>query len=614
MGKNKKNNGWILSCEFAKIEAEMSKETATGFDGMGGLNKRFADNEISEREVALDAVYCEKQSENSEDEFQVIWRDGVFAEASAETADDFSDTKRLSERFQKDSSAEQAVPLDEVFRCTNTMDQTKGNIVDCFTLPLEVETGDVPEEIWQKSETTVEKQRMLSTAIAKSNSVAKSKEKGHLSVFAVAEKLIKCAQIIYYGGAIYYFNGACYEYVDLRRMVTLMKRFIDRETMLSLSSTKFVQEVHACIKLSEYIDADDQLDENGDGRYVTFNNGTVDILTGALYPHSPKFLTFFCLNADYIPDEDLDTPDWDGFLDRSVGNELAKTLVMEMLGYLISPFLSAKKFFVLGLASNSGKSLFANFLKKVIAQKNISNVPWDELSETFGLASLVGKVLNLSMDLPDVTISPKAVSRLKMATGLDTSEVNEKYERKFSYINRAKFVFGTNFPLKFKVQDDALLERLVFVPFMNSIPVFERDRELLNKLMQEKDAILTKAVFAARRLYDRDFLFSGEGVFREIGVGLAKANDEATEEFLFTCCVIEPESTIFTSTVDLYRAYTAFCDENRLQPLEQSRFSKEVSDISGITKKRGEAKKDGERYQPRGFHGISLKSMNRSHE
>ncbi len=438
-------------------------------------------------------------------------------------------------------------------------------------------------------------------------SVSNTAGKQNLSVFAVAQDIIERANIIAYGGLCYHYNGECYEQIDEKRMQTLACKYLDKKILHSLSNLKFITDVHTCIKLTEYIDVNKQLDRKGDGRYVTFKNGTVDVLTGILYPHSSDYLTFYCLDAEYITGEEIETPGWDEFLNTSLDSELAKELVMAMIGYLISPFISAKKFFVMGNASNSGKSVVASFLESVIEEKYVSHIAMGDLNGNFALEPLVGKVLNLSMDLPDVVIQQKAVSKLKMITGLDTVSVNIKYEREISYFNRAKFLFSTNFPLRFKSWDAALMERLVFVPFMKSVPKSERDKDLLQKLLEERDGILTKAIWAARKLYKNGFAFPGEEQFRMMGVEQMKASDEVTEAFLEGRCIIDTDGTGFTATIDLYGAYTEFCTVRYITPLAEAKFSKEVTDITGIVKSRGEVRReDGSRSQPRGFKGITL--------
>lgn len=62
-------------------------------------------------------------------------------------------------------------------------------------------------------------------------------------------------------------------------------------------------------------------------------------------------------------------------------------------------------------------------------------------------------------------MKPSAVSLLKMLTGGDTVEIEQKYMAKFNYRNRAKLLFASNFPIEMYENDDAFGQRMVYLPF-----------------------------------------------------------------------------------------------------------------------------------------------------
>ena len=70
-----------------------------------------------------------------------------------------------------------------------------------------------------------------------------------------------------------------------------------------------------------------------------------------------------------------------------------------------------------------------------------------------------------------------------------------------------KFLFATNFPLRIESNDPAFLDRIIFLPFMNSVPKEERDPNLAKKLWKERDAIVTKALQYARKLMKQGWQF-----------------------------------------------------------------------------------------------------------
>ena len=59
---------------------------------------------------------------------------------------------------------------------------------------------------------------------------------------------------------------------------------------------------------------------------------------------------------------------------------------------------------------------------------------------------------------------------------------------------RIKFVFASNHPPCIEGEDDALLKRIVYLPFDTSIPDDQQDPDLEEKIWKERNAIVTKAL------------------------------------------------------------------------------------------------------------------------
>ena len=74
--------------------------------------------------------------------------------------------------------------------------------------------------------------------------------------------------------------------------------------------------------------------------------------------------------------------------------------------------------------------------------------------------------------------------------------VDIKYQPRAKFRNKAKILFATNHAVGTKEDDSALLRRVVCIPFRYSVPREAQDQELLAKLKQERDAILTRALIA----------------------------------------------------------------------------------------------------------------------
>ena len=126
------------------------------------------------------------------------------------------------------------------------------------------------------------------------------------------------------------------------------------------------------------------------------------------------------------------------------------------------------------------------------------------------LGDTQGKLINMAMDLPKGKLDAMTVALLKQITGGDLITVEKKYENMRSIRSKMRFLFASNYPVVIpKVDDDtAFWERMIIIPFEHSVPKPELDHELLEKLLQEKNSIVTRCLCAVHKVVTRNFSFS----------------------------------------------------------------------------------------------------------
>lgn len=242
---------------------------------------------------------------------------------------------------------------------------------------------------------------------------------------------------------------------------------------------------------------------------IAFQNGVLDRKTGSLYNSSPDKFVTFKLKCSYV--ENLSySPCFDGLLsDISGGDPLLIRRIWEVIGYCLTPDTSAKSIFVFQGVPNSGKSLLTSIIESFFPEDNVTSTNIHELSQTFALADLIGKSLCVSPDLPSGRLDSKAVSVLKQLTGNDLVSANIKYHPPVKFRCRARFILATNHPILLFSKDKAFFERLVVVPFCNSVPKERRNSNLLKLISTEKNAIASKALWAYYELVRNNYRFSG---------------------------------------------------------------------------------------------------------
>ena len=290
----------------------------------------------------------------------------------------------------------------------------------------------------------LKKKKSISTAEA-------IKKPPALNSDAIAKKFKISYKVKVFGDVLYVFNGEYYVAENKLSVIRKIKLCLSDDERARVPYT-FYEEAVKQLESDPLIVLDKRPDNSG---CVLFENGMFNICTGVCEMHTPpERFCIYKVHANYTWYKS-ETPVFDRFLDDiTEGHKDIKVLILTFLGYCLIPDLDAKCFFVLGTAPNSGKSILIKLLERLIGEEVVSNSTLHGLDRQFGMANLIGKVLNTFGDLPGGMLKEKAVSCIKALTGDDKVPIEKKYKDEFSYQNMAKFVFATNKPIQIK--DDFL--------------------------------------------------------------------------------------------------------------------------------------------------------------
>lgn len=289
-------------------------------------------------------------------------------------------------------------------------------------------------------------------------------------------------------------------------------------------------------------------------------NGILDIRTGTLEPHTPlRFMTTQIQANWYGPQP---TPMCDYFFESiSGGDPILTRRLWEVLGFLLSSDQDAKRFCLLQGPGNTGKSLYGELVKSMFPSSDTCHVDIFKLGERFQAATLVGKCVNISMDLSNASLKSDAISFVKQVTGRDPVLVEEKYLKPYSTKIDCKFLFGTNHKLRLGDIDDAFLQRILYIPFQYPVSKERMVHGLIDQLKAERNGILFKAVEAYRQVVLNRYVFTGDDIFdlskmEQTGDSVA-SSEETLNEFIVQNCLGSPGYFIPTELV--YERYVTFC-------------------------------------------------------
>ena len=239
------------------------------------------------------------------------------------------------------------------------------------------------------------------------------------------------------GDRLYHFDNGCYaptgEVFLKRRVKQLLQSWGAPGQWRSFLAREVV----------EYIVADaPPLWDRPPSDVINVLNGLLRIESGKLLPHTPDHLSPVQLLVRFNPKAKC--PGWKRFVQEACPRD-SRGALWEVLGALMVPDHSRQKGVLLLGEGGTGKSTFLRAATAFLGETNVSAVDLHKLEgDRFATAQLLGKLANISADLPSKHLEDTAV--FKAVTGGDRLAAQRKFKEPFSFFPFARLVFSANTP------------------------------------------------------------------------------------------------------------------------------------------------------------------------
>lgn len=258
-----------------------------------------------------------------------------------------------------------------------------------------------------------------------------------------------------------------------------------------------------------------------DDRYINFKNGMLDMETGELLEHSPKYLSTIQWDANFDPanfDKIYDS-EFYKFLDYIQPQEEWKNILRMTIGFsMTTTNVGRRKFFFYDGEPGTGKSTIQNItIGSILPPHARSSVQLNDLSNKNYVAELHGKSVNAVGDLDEGAI--KDLGMIKNLAGNDTITADRKYGAPFTFKNRATFTFGTNGMPQVVSRDksSAFFERIIIIPFKKVIEEEKQDPMAEERISKnERDIIAAWVVSGLVELRKNNWMFPMDGHVQKI--------------------------------------------------------------------------------------------------
>lgn len=293
---------------------------------------------------------------------------------------------------------------------------------------------------------------------------------------------------------------------------------------------------------------------------LNVRNGTINLRTGALQPHSQDDLLTQIADVDYDPHAQF--PRWDAFLSEIFPDvPQMPEYLQRFLGYAITGETSVHVYPVWAGVGRNGKSVLIDTVKAVLGPYVINvrtraleqggNAQETELARMRAARLAVLSETNAGMRVDE--------AELKRWTGDVTMIARELYGRSFEYERQFQIVQITNHEPRFMSQGVALWERVRLVKFARVFQAAEQDKGLPIVLQSDaaRKAVLAWMVRGAVDFYREGCLITLPEI--EEATGEYKDDQNLLDEFLKSGYVtVSPDERALAT--DLFVAYKAFCE------------------------------------------------------
>jgi len=333
---------------------------------------------------------------------------------------------------------------------------------------------------------------------------------------------------------------------------------------------------------------------------LNVSNGTLDLHTGTLRPHSRDDL--ITKIAEVAFDENATSEVWERFLERVLPSPELRTYVQQAVGYSLVGVPTEDVLFFAHGPTRTGKSTFMDAVRstfgdyarvadfEAFVKRGNAGGPRPEI------ARLEGARLVVAVEVEDG--QKLATALVKTLTGGDKVTARQLYKEAFEFTPQFTLWIASNQHPHIPDTDGAMWERVREVPFVVTIPREERDPQVKRTLANPELSGAAILAWAVRGCLD----WQKAGKLQTPMAVLAatanyKANMDPLASFLNTCCVLTPDA--WTSSAALRTEYERFCLDFSESSVTASAFTDRLKRLGLKSASHGHA-------NTRGWVGIGL--------
>jgi putative DNA primase/helicase len=252
--------------------------------------------------------------------------------------------------------------------------------------------------------------------------------------------------------------------------------------------------------------------------YINVKNGLLDLDSEKIDLKGHDKMVFSTTQIPIKYDEEAKCKEFRKFLNTIFqGDKELVRLMQEIMGYCLSNSVKAHKMFIFIGDGSNGKSVLCEIMTALAGGiENVSNVSLKDFGSKFSLAQIADKTLNISTE--NETNANLDTQLLKAISAGEPVQMEEKYQRPFSYKPYVKLVFAMNTLPNTKDKSYGFERRLIIIPFNMRFVDHESQTETENEakgdphlaerlIKEELPGILAFAIRGLQKLRKNNYVF-----------------------------------------------------------------------------------------------------------
>ena len=366
--------------------------------------------------------------------------------------------------------------------------------------------------------------------------------------------LVDSARFIVYDGVLCAYQEPCWKKLKNEDAEVMIRKVLEEAGLGDCLIYQDFCKLRKNLRINPRIQVTQEL--SSPENKVNFLDGTYDLVSRHFLPHNPDDCFFHAIKCTGEAMQNCPGDVFEAFVGQLSDGDLAiRQQLLELTAFTILG-KQVKHFYVLLGESNTGKTQFGRFLEELVGRENVESTRGvHDFADRWTVGNLKGKLLATCLDIPDAPLLKEAVGIIKQFVGDDPVKGEQKNKDPFTFYRKPMLLFAGNHPLRIPnmAQEQALLNRMVVIPFCNPVPEGRMEQALYKKLLNEAPYIVRQALNAYEDLMLKNFEVTRSEIPPQYAPQEGRQEAKQAIEFLESYCCKELGAE--TATTDVYDQY-----------------------------------------------------------